>query len=103
MRQAARERGNEYSNKSSTVGWLPTCSCNAGDPIPCRVLDPFSGAGTTALVCERLGLDSIGIDTSAEYIALSEARLVEDEQKRVDEQIKQLRREAKQEAKNNRG
>ena len=48
----------------------------------------------------RLGLDSIGIDTSAEYIALSEARLVEDEQKRVDEQVKQLRRDAKQAIKN---
>jgi len=87
-------------NKGQTIGWLPTCSCGAGEPIPCRVLDPFSGAGTTALVCERLGLDSINIDTSAEYIALSEARLVEDEQKRVDGQVKQLRREAKQEAKN---
>jgi hypothetical protein len=101
MRQAARERGEEYSNKSSTIGWLPTCQCqDTGDPIPCRILDPFSGAGTTALVAERLGLDSIGIDTSAEYIALSEARLAEDEQKRVDEQIKQLRREAKLAGKN---
>jgi len=50
---------------------------------------------TTALVCERFGLDSIGIDTSAEYIALAEARIAEDEQKRIDEQIKQLRKEAK--------
>jgi len=83
-------------DKGRTVGWLPTCSCeNTGDPVPCRVLDPFSGAGTTSLVCERLGLDSIGIDTSAEYIKLSEDRLAEDEQKRIDEQIKQLKREAK--------
>jgi hypothetical protein len=40
-------------------------------------------------------LDSIGIDTSTEYIQLAEARIAEDEQKRIDEQIKQLRREAK--------
>lgn len=95
MRQAARERGEEYSNKSSTVGWLPTCECGTQETEPCRVLDPFSGAGTTALVCERLGLDSISIDTSTEYISLAEARIAEDEQKRVDEQIRQLRKEAK--------
>jgi len=99
LRQAARERGGEYANQSNTIGWLPTCSCGIQETEPCRVLDNFSGAGTTSLVCERLGLDSIGIDTSAEYIALAEARIAEDEQKRIDEQIKQLRREAKQEAK----
>ncbi len=96
LRQAARERGEEYTNLSRTIGWLPTCDCNAGDPIPATVLDPFSGAGTTALVCERLGLNSIGIDTSAEYIALAKSRLVEDEQKRVDEFIKQAKKDAKQ-------
>jgi DNA modification methylase len=69
------------------------------EPIPCRVLDPFSGAGTTSLVCERLGLDSIGIDTSVEYIKLAEARIVEDEQKRIGDQIKQLKEEAKLEFK----
>jgi len=79
----------------NTIGWLPTCECGIQETEPCRVLDPFSGAGTTSLVCKRLGLDSIGIDTSAEYIRLAEARIVEDEQKRIDDQIKQLRREAK--------
>ncbi len=47
------------------------------------VLDPFSGAGTTAMVAERLGCNSINIDISAEYIALAEARLAEDETKRL--------------------
>jgi DNA modification methylase len=88
MRQAAGERGGEYSSKSKTVNWRPTCSCGAGDPVPCRVLDCFSGAGTTALVCERLGLGSFSIDTSAEYIELSRKRLVEDEEKRIAEFIK---------------
>ena len=72
----------------------------AGSDRGIRVLDPFSGAGTTSLVCERLGLDSIGIDTSAEYIKLAEARIAEDEQKRIDEQIKQIRKEAKLASKN---
>jgi len=100
LRQAARESGSEYANQSSTIGWLPTCECQPVlEPIPCRVLDPFSGAGTTSLVCERLGLDSIGIDTSVEYIKLAEARIVEDEQKRIGDQIKQLKEEAKLEFK----
>lgn len=81
-------------DKGRTIGWLPTCSCQVQETEPCRVLDPFSGAGTTALIAERLGLDSINIDTSAEYIQLAEARIAEDEQKRIDEQIRQLRKEA---------
>src|SRR5690606_25003482 len=29
-----------------TTGWRPGCDCNAGDPVPCMVLDPFAGSGT---------------------------------------------------------
>jgi len=87
--------------ESSTIGWRPTCTCGSDlPPVPCRVLDPFSGAGTTAMVAEQLGLDSIGIDTSDKYIQLSEDRIVDDEQKRIDEQIKQIRKEAKIASKN---
>jgi DNA modification methylase len=45
-----------------TTGWTPTCTCNAGDPIPCTVLDPFSGRSTTALVAAKLGREAIGIE-----------------------------------------
>ncbi len=100
MRQAARERGGEYANVSRSIGWGPTCTCSPASPVPCRVLDCFLGAGTTALVCERLGLDSVSVDTSAEYIELSRQRLADDEQKRVDEFIKQAKREARDSAKN---
>ena len=37
----------------------------------------------------------MGIDTSAEYVHLAEERLAEDEQKRVDEIVKGIEREAK--------
>jgi len=58
-----------------TVGWKPGCGCNA--PLSQRplVIDPFSGAGTTALVASKLGADSIGIDLRADYIRMAEARL----------------------------
>jgi len=39
------------------------------------VLDPFIGAGTTALVAERLGRRWIGVELNSEYAALAEARI----------------------------
>lgn len=33
-----------------------------------RVLDPFIGSGTTAIVCQRLGLDCVGIDIDEQTI-----------------------------------
>ena len=39
------------------------------------VLDPFMGAGTTALVCEQLDRKWIGIELNPEYIEIAERRL----------------------------
>lgn len=50
-----------------TTGWQPSCNCNAGDPIPCVVLDPFGGAGTTAIVAEGHGRDWILCELNPEY------------------------------------
>jgi DNA modification methylase len=50
----------------------------AGCPIGGTVLDPFGGAGTTGLVAERLGRESILIELNPEYAALAEARIRED-------------------------
>lgn len=43
--------------------------------VPAIVLDPFSGAGTTALVARKLGRDFVGIELSSEYVTMSERRL----------------------------
>jgi DNA modification methylase len=54
------------------------------------------GAGTTSLVAARLGLDSVGIDTSAEYIKLSEERLAADKLKRDEDEQKRIARLVKE-------
>jgi len=61
--------------RKETAGWKPICGCNA--PLTQRplVIDPFSGAGTTALVTSKIGADSIGIDLNRDYIRMAEARL----------------------------
>jgi len=76
---------------TETLGWSPTCSCNMAypdyeaarddpayvpyNPIPCTVLDPFSGAGTTGLVAEKLGREFIGIELNPEYVKMAEKRI----------------------------
>ena len=47
----------------------------AGCPPGGLVLDPFLGAGTTALVARRLGRDFLGFELVPEYVALAERRL----------------------------
>jgi DNA modification methylase len=57
-----------------TVGWEPGCSCDASIE-PSVVLDPFMGAGTTALVARELGRRSVGIELNPEYARLAADRL----------------------------
>ena len=57
----------EVITESVTVGWEPSCECNA-DVIPCTVLDPFIGSGTTCAVSVELGRSSVGIDLSEKYL-----------------------------------
>jgi len=47
----------------------------AGSRIGDIVLDPFMGAGTTAVVAARLGRKYIGFELNQEYVAMAEKRL----------------------------
>lgn len=60
-----------------TVGWEPSCACGL-DPIPDVVIDPFGGSGTTGMVADRLGRNSILIELNPTYAADARRRIVGD-------------------------
>lgn len=64
--------------KVETVGWEPSCECNAGEPVPQIVLDPFGGSGTTGEVAARHRRRYVLLDLSMEYIELQKKRTVTD-------------------------
>lgn len=74
---------------SKTIGWQPTCECSskvnwkigvyanaqqANQTIPCTVLDPFAGSGTTGQVALELARKAILIELNPEYVELIRQR-----------------------------
>ena len=76
---------NNSPSKTDSTGWSPTtmatdrwqpaCDCDAGDPVPQLVLDPFMGAGTTAVVAVEQGRDYFGIEINEEYCEMARRRV----------------------------
>lgn len=52
----------------------PDCLCGAGR-MPGVVLDPFMGAGTTAIAAHQVGRDWLGIELNPEYLNLALTRI----------------------------
>jgi DNA modification methylase len=63
---------------TTTLGWRPTCRCPTHEPVPCRVLDPFAGSGTTLIAADRLGRDAVGVELKPQYVAMAQRRVVGD-------------------------
>ncbi len=55
-------------------GFQASCQCGAGE-VPGIVLDPFMGAGTTALVAKQHGRHYIGCDLNPEYVRMATLRV----------------------------
>ena len=89
-----------HVTETRTVGWKPGCECcihtevisgftacshqdgepcSPPKPIPCTVLDPFDGAGTTRLVAKQLGRRGIGIELNESYAAMAKKRIANPE------------------------
>lgn len=61
--------------ETRTTGWQPTCACPPHDPVPCTVLDPFSGAGTTGLVASRLQRAAVLIELNPAFGSMGAERI----------------------------
>lgn len=67
----SRECLNTIQKPEKLIERLVLASSNEGD----LVLDPFSGVGTTAVVCKKLNRNFIGFEINEEYVNLSKTRL----------------------------
>ena len=54
---------------------IPRTCILAGSKKGDTILDPFSGAGTTGVVAEKLGRKYIGIELNPEYVKMSDDRM----------------------------
>lgn len=65
-----------HDGRLLAVGPLrPACTCRGDRWQPGVVLDPFLGAGTTALVAEEQDRDWVGIELNPDYVELAQERL----------------------------
>jgi len=71
---AVKARILEGMRKRETVDWQPACECGC-EPVPCTVLDPFLGSGTTAIVANGLGRHCVGIELNPDYARMAEQRI----------------------------
>ena len=57
-----------------TTGWRPSCKCTPAEPVPCTVLDPFGGSGTTGQVALDLGRRAVMMELNPDYVQLINQR-----------------------------
>lgn len=65
----------EHGPKTEQLGWEPTCECGCEDVVPCVVLDPFTGSGTTGVVSLNHGRKFVGTELNPKYARLAKIRI----------------------------
>jgi DNA modification methylase len=71
----ARQAAHKSQFPDRLIGWSEACDCEPADPVPCVVLDPFAGSGTTGKVAVELGREFIGVELNPEYADLAAKRI----------------------------
>lgn len=69
-----RSVGKKLGRIATAAALDPACACGAR-PEAGLVLDPFMGAGTTALAAEGLARDWLGIELNPEFATLAQRRI----------------------------
>ncbi|MCY3677925.1 MAG: DNA methyltransferase, partial [Gemmatimonadetes bacterium] len=64
-------------NYSTWLGASDSTGSDAGDPVPCVVLDPFAGSGTVALVANEMGRGAILCEISHKYAEMARQRILD--------------------------
>jgi DNA modification methylase len=75
---AARKAGAAHDapfQGRATVGWEPSCGCVGTEQVPCTVIDPFTGSGTTGIVALRQDRRFVGCELNAEYAKMAARRI----------------------------
>lgn len=77
VRNSRGEAGTAYNEPvaTRTTGWASSCDCETGKIVPCTVLDPFAGAGTTGVVAARGYRNFIGFEINPEYCEMAQNRI----------------------------
>ena len=61
--------------KVKSIGFRPTCSCDNKTTVPCIVLDPFLGSGTTVRVANDNARIGLGFELNPEYKEIIESKI----------------------------
>jgi DNA modification methylase len=73
--QGSPEGASDGSYRRVDLGFRPTCEHVDAPRVPCVVLDPFVGSGTTCFVARRLERRSVGIELNPVYVRLARDRV----------------------------
>lgn len=60
--------------EKKTIGWKKACDCKTEAFIPCTVLDPFAGSGTSGEVSGELGRSFIGCELYEKFLPMINRR-----------------------------
>ena len=71
-------KGDAGYSQTKDLGLTKDCDCDTKEVVNGRVLDPFGGAGTTALVSDRNNRAATVLELNKDYVKIAEDRLYKD-------------------------